>query len=136
MYIPNVFDQYNGTSFGVLNPSTMAPRAMPGGPVRNPDGVEKITRHIQNAPTTLQGATMRSKTMRIQPCEDIHFHKTFRPGKFKGSAMPLMNQYGNFRNQQNAPQQLLKQPYIQFDNPLLRPADVYNAGLNSSIPVS
>ena len=133
MYIPTVFDQYNGTTnYATLNPSNMLPRQSPGGPIRKPSGIRVAQPRTWTTPETLQGATMRSATMRNEPCLDNHFQKTFRPGKFKGSSAPLQNQYGNFRHQPNG---LLDQYYIQKDNPLLQPASIYYAGLNSSVPV-
>ena len=132
MYIPTIFDQYNGvTHYGTLNPSNMIPAQAPGGPVREPSGIRKVPPRTWSTPETLQGATMRSATMRNEPCKDIHFHKVLRPGKFKGSSAPLQNQYGNFRHQ---PEGLLSQYYIQKDNPLLQSASIFYPQFNSAIP--
>lgn len=132
MYIPTILDQYDGrTLYGDSNPFNMTPRSAPGGPVRNPSGVSKVAPRTWTTPETLQGAVMRSATMRNQPCLDTHFVKTFRPGKFKGSSAPLQNQYGNFKHQ---PDGLLSQYYIQKDNPILQSPSVFFPQLNSRIP--
>lgn len=131
MHIPTIFEQYNGTNFGVLNPSTMTPSSQPGGPVRNPSGVRVTPPRTWSTPDQLQPATMRPATFRAQPCLDIHFHKIKRVGKFKGSSAPLLNQYGNFRHQ---PTGLLSQSYIDMSNPILQQASMYYPQLNSAIP--
>ena len=132
MYIPTIFDSFDGRSHGgTLNPSNMIPRSSPGGGVRNPSGVREVQPRTWGTPDTLQGATMRSATMRNEPCLDTHFHKTFRQSKFKGAAYPLMNSYGNFHNQ---PEGLLSQYYIQKDNPILKEASIFYPQLNSAVP--
>jgi hypothetical protein len=132
MYIPTVFDQYDGTTnYGTLNSVNMIPAQSPGGPVREPSGFRKVPPRTWTTPDNLQGATMRSAKMRNEPCKDNHFDKTFRPGKFKGSSAPLMNQYGNFHHQKEG---LLSQYYIQKDNPILQTADIFYPQFNSSIP--
>ena len=134
MYIPTVFDQFNGvTNYGTLNPSNMIPRQSPGGPVREPSGIRVTQPRTWSTPETLQGATMRCAQFRNLPCKDNHFQRTLRPGKFKGSSAPLQNQYGNFKQQ---PSGLASQYFIQKDNPLLPPASIFYAGINSSIPVN
>ncbi len=129
MHIPSFFDQMN-IEYNSMTPMTMTPAAAAGGPVRNPNGVDEVQRAAYYEPATLQGATMRPKTFRNEPCQDIHFHKTLRVGKFKGARLPLMNQYGNFHNQVDG---LMNQYYIRQTNPILKQADMFYPKFNSPI---
>lgn len=131
MHIPSFFDQMN-IEHNSMTPMNMLPSAGPGGPVRNPEGVPKQSKANFYVPAQLQGATMRPKTFRVEPCQDIHFRKTLRPGKFKGARMPLMNQYGNFHNQ---PDGLLNQYYIKQTNPIMKEPDLFYPKFNSPIPM-
>ena len=131
MHIPSFFDQMN-IEYNSMTPMSMTPAAAAGGPPREPNGVDKVQRANFYEPATLQGATMRSQMFRNQPCKDIHFRETLRPGKFKGARNPLKNQYGNFHNQIDG---LLDQPLIVQTNPLLKQADMFYPKFNVPIPM-
>ena len=131
MHIPSFFDQMN-IEYNSMTPMNMTPAAAPGGPPREPTGVEEVSRANYFTPATLQGATMRCHGFRVRPCQDNHFNQTFRVGKFKGARNPLMNQYGNFHNQIDG---LLDQPWIVQTNPILEQADMFMPQYNVPIPM-
>jgi hypothetical protein len=134
MHIPSFFDQMN-VEYNSQTPMNMTPSAAPGGPVRNPEGINSVKRANFQDITKLQGATMRTAMFRNEPCEDNHFSRELRPGKFKGARMPLMNQYGNFHNQPDIGQGLLSQYYIRQNNPIIKQADMFMPQFNSPIPM-